>query len=106
MALYNKAAYTDTGTKSSILLDPSIAPFNASIRVTLSSTGSYKIQFSLDAPDVADADAIWFDSVNIPAGTTASATTNLMFPVARTRAVIASNGGTITLQVCQGYTNN
>jgi hypothetical protein len=87
-------------------MDPSIAPFNASVHVDLSSTGTYKLQFSLSAPDVADASAIWFDSVNIPDGTTATATTNLMFPVGRVRAVIAANGGTITLQICQGYTNN
>lgn len=106
MALFNQAAYTDTGTKASILLDPSISPFNASIHVDLSSTGTYGLEFSLSAPDVSDSSAIWFDSVNIPAGTTADATTNLMFPVGRVRAVIVANGGTITLQICQGYTNN
>lgn len=106
MALFNQEAYTTTGTKTAVLMDPSISPFNASIRVNLSSTGTYGLQFSLNQPDIPDANAIWFDSANIPTGTTASATTNLMFPVSRARLVIAANGGTITLQICQGYTNN
>jgi hypothetical protein len=106
MALYRTEAYTDTGTEGSLNLDPSIAPFNASVVVTLSSTGTYKLQFSLDPADVADDDSIWTDSVNIPDGTTASAVTNFMFPVSKIRLVIAANGGTITLQVCQGFTNN
>lgn len=106
MPLYVTASYTDTGTKGSLNLDPSIAPFNASIVVTLSSTGNYKLQYSLDPQTTADADSIWTDSVNIPSGTTASAVTNFMFPVSKIRAVIASNGGTITVQALQGFTNN
>lgn len=106
MALSNEVAYTTTGTKASINLDPSISPFNASIRVNVGTTGTYGLQFSLSGPDVTDAAAIWFDSANIPAGTAASATTNLMFPVSRARVVIAAISGTITLQALQGYTNN
>ena len=106
MALAHSAAYTDTGTKTSILMDPSIAPFNASVGVNLSSTGNYKLQYSLSDINIADADAIWVDSVNIPAGTTASMVTNFMFPVSRVRVVIASNGGTVTLETLQGFTTN
>lgn len=106
MALSHYVAYTDTGTKASVNLDPSIAPFNASVVCSLSSTGNYKLQYSLSDSDVADADAIWVDSDNIPASTTATAVTNFMFPVTRCRVVISANGGTITLQVLQGYTNN
>ena len=106
MSLSHYVAYTDTGTKASVNMDPSISPFNATVGVTLSSTGNYKLQYSLDAPDTPDSSALWFDSVNIPSGTTASAVTNLMFPVSRVRLVITSNGGTITLQTLQGFTKN
>lgn len=106
MPLYQTTSYTNTGTKAGLNLDPSIAPFNASVVVTLSSTGTYKLQYTLDPITVADADATWTDSVNIPSGTTASAVTNFMFPVSRARLVIAANGGTITLQMLQGFTNN
>ena len=106
MALSHSVSYTDTGTKGSLNLDPSISPFNASVVVTLSSTGNYKLQYSLDDITTSDANAIWTDSVNIPSGTTATAVTNFMFPVSRIRLVITSNGGTITLQTLQGFTTN
>lgn len=108
MALYRTTSYTTTGTKDSLNFDPSIAPFNGSLAVTLSNGGStsYKVQFSLDPMSVADADANWFDSVNIPAATAASAQTNIMFPVSRARLIIASLTGTLTLQIRQGFTNN
>lgn len=106
MALSHYVTYTDTGTKASVNLDPSISPFNASVVCSLSSTGNYKLQYSLSDSDVADSAAIWVDSVNIPSGTTATAVTNFMFPVSRARLIIVSNGGTISFQVLQGYTNN
>lgn len=106
MALSHYVSYADTGTKASVNMDPSISPFNATVGVTLSSTGTYGLQYSLDAPETSDANALWFDSVNIPSGSTGSLVTNLMFPVARIRVVIVANGGTITLQALQGYTTN
>lgn len=106
MALSQKVVYDDAATEASVNLDPSIVPFNASVVVTLGSTGDYKLQFSLDDITTADADSIWTDSVNIPSGTTASAVTNFMFPVSKIRLVIAANGSTITLQVLQGFTTN
>ena len=106
MALSHSVTYTDTGTKASVNMDPSISPFNATVAVTLGSTGTYKLQYSLSDPDTADSSALWFDSVNIPSGSTASLVTNLMFPVSRIRLIIAANGGTITLQSLQGYTTN
>jgi hypothetical protein len=99
-------SYTTTGTKDSLNLDPSIAPFNATVAVTVGTTGTYKLQYSLDPMTVADSAALWFDSVNIPAGSTASIVTNFMFPVSRVRLVIAAISGTITLQTLQGFTNN
>lgn len=106
MSTYQTQVYTDTGTKDSLNLDPSIAPFNSSVVVSLGSTGTYGLQYSLDPMTVADADAIWVDSVNIPSGTTATAVTNFMFPVSRIRIVIVANGSTITLQALQGFTQN
>lgn len=107
MAYSTKIAYTDTGTKASINLDPSIAPFNASLAVTVGTSGTYSIQYSLDDyATVSDANALWFTDSNLGAGTTSSGVTNYMFPVTRVRIVIVANGGTITLQVLQGFTTN
>lgn len=108
MGLYSTTAYTTTGTKEGKNLDPSIAPFGVTVAVTLvTGPASYKLQYSLSPMDVADADALWFDSINMPAGTAASAVTNFFVPVARVRLVIATlTAGSLTMQVRQGYTNN
>jgi hypothetical protein len=108
MTVYRTVAYTTTGTKESLNLDPSISPFNASVAVTLSNGGSvsYKGQFSLSPMTVADADALWFDSADFAAATAASKVGYLTAPVARFRIVIASLTGTLTLQVLQGFTQN
>lgn len=108
MALAHETAYTTTGTKASILLDPSIAPFSANVAFTLV-TGpvSYKLQYSLSDPNVADADALWFDSTDFPAATAASKVAPITAPVGRIRAVIATlTAGSLTLQVLQGFTIN
>lgn len=106
MSFYRTISYTDTGTKASLNADPFIVPFNASLAVTLASTGTYKIQFSLDPMDVADASALWFDSANFPAGSTTSILSNINFPIARYRIVIAANGTGITVQFRQGMSTN
>lgn len=106
MPLYHTIAYTTTGTKDSQNLDPSIVPFNAHVAVTVGTTGTYKLQYSLSGSDVSDANALWFDSADIPAGTAASATTLITSPVSRIRLVIAAISGTITMQVRQGFSTN
>jgi hypothetical protein len=106
MSLYQTIAYTTTGTKESINLDPSIAPFQATVGVNVGTAGNYSVQYSLDPFTVTDANAIWSDTVNIPSGTTSSAITSIISPVSRIRIVIASITGTITLQVSQGFTVN
>lgn len=106
MALYNTVTYTTTGTKASVNLDPSIAPFQAAVACTLGSTATYKLQFSLDPMTVADASATWQDSTGIPASTTANAATTFIGPVSRVRVVIAAVGSTLILQVSQGISTN
>ncbi len=95
-----------TGAQPSVAMDPSISPFNASVAVYLVSTGSYAIQYSLDALDVSDANSRWFDDANLPTGTVASGVTNYMFPVTKIRINIAANGTGIELKTLQGFTSN
>lgn len=101
-ASYQTVTYSSDGTKASLELDPSVVPFSASIACTLVGTASYKLQFSLDPSTVDDADAIWFDSGDIPSGTTTSGMSSFAFPASRVRLVIVSLTGTLTLQVLQG----
>src|SRR6185312_14082636 len=98
--LFQTQTYTTTGTKASLNMDPSIAPFNATIAVTLTAgTTSYKLQYSITPFDVADANANWFDSTDIPASTSTSKTSFVTAPYGRIRLVIASlSGGNLVLE--------
>lgn len=106
MAYERTVAYTTTGTKDSLNMDPSIVPFDAQLAVTVGTTGTYGIQYSLDSMNVSDANAKWFDSGDMPTGTTTSAVSALKSPISRIRIVIAAISGTITLQTLQGLSAN
>lgn len=108
MPLFQTISYTTTGTKQSLNLDPSITPFGANVMCTLAAgTVSYKMQYSITPFDIADASANWFDSGDIPAGTTTSATSAMIVPVSRIRFVIASLAtGPLTVEVSQGISTN
>lgn len=108
MALAHEIVYTTIGTKDSIALDPSIAPFNVNVAFALV-TGpvSYKLQYSLSDSNISDANAIWFDSTDFPAATAASKVAPITAPVTRVRTVIATlTAGSLTLQILQGWTIN
>jgi hypothetical protein len=110
MPLQRTETYTTTGTKGSWNCDPSIAPFQVSIAAVL--TGgpiSYSLQYSydtLDDPTLTDASATWFDSTDIPAGTTASGEANFATPIARIRIVIVSITGSLKVTMLQGMSIN
>lgn len=111
MALAHEEIYTSTGTKPSVLLDPSITPFNVNVAcvVGAGATASYKLQYTLSDVNVSDANALWFDSTDFPAATAASKVAPISAPVSRVRMVIATlTGGvaTLTLQTLQGWTTN
>ena len=96
-------AYTTTGAKASIGLDWATTPFNVAVAVTVGTTGTYSIQYSLDDWSTTDANALWFTDANLIANTTVSGVTNYMFPVTRIRINITAITGTITLQTLQGF---
>lgn len=94
--------YTTPGTKVSWNMELT----NASIGVfiTLTGTGSYALQYSLDpldSPTATDADATWLDSNELPTGTTASGVVAFNTPVARIRLVIASLTGSLKMEALQ-----
>lgn len=111
MPLQRTETYTTTGTKPSWNCDPSITPFELNLAVILSAgTCSYTLQYSydtLDDPLATDASATWFDSDDLPAGTTATGEANFSTPIARVRLVIAAlSGGTLTMKMLQGMSSN
>ena len=103
MAYSHYVSYTTTGVKSSLNMDPSICPFNASLAVFVGTTATYKIQYSLDPIETADASSRWFDDANLPASTTVSGVTNYMFPVTKVRIDISAVTGTLELKTLQGF---
>ena len=111
MPYSREVSYTTTGTKASLDADPSIAPFNLHITVKLT-TGptSYKLQYTLDdftSPTKADSDAVWYDSIDIPAGTTGDGQTLITSPITRYRLIIATlTAGSLKLQAQQGLSIN
>ena len=100
---YQSRTFSGTGTTASINLDPSIADFKVRVRATVTGTISYKMQLSMDATSATDANAIWWDSTEIPAGTVATDEELINYPVARIRFVIASGSGSIFVEVLQGF---
>jgi hypothetical protein len=109
--LNHSVVYTTIGTKPSIDLDPAIAPFNATVAVTVvTGPASFKLQYTIDDftdPLKTDASANWFDSTEIPAATAASIITVLNKPVTRVRLVIATlTAGSLQLQTQQGLSTN
>lgn len=110
MPLQRTQIYTAPGTTVSWNCDPSIAAFNVSVAcVLLSGTVSYKLQYSydtLDNPTLTDANANWFDSTAIPAGTAATATATFTSPIARVRLVIAAITGSLQMTMLQGMSVN
>lgn len=100
------------GTQASFDFDPSIAPFNASITCTLlnSATATYKLQYTTTTYGVltTDAQANWFDSPDIPAGTTASTFASFLTPITRARLVFSAAlaTGTMQVDVLQGLSTN
>ena len=101
--------YITTGTKGSWNLDPSVAPFNAAMSFFITGTCTYKMQYTLDpldSPTALDSDAVWIDSPDIPAGTTASGQTSFITPVARVRVVIAAISGSLKVEAIQGIGPN
>lgn len=106
MALSHYATYTTTGTKPSLNMDASIAPFSATVGVGVGGGATYGVQFSLDAVETADASSTWYDDANMPASTATSKTTAYTFPVTKVRIVIAAVTDTVKFTTLQGFTNN
>lgn len=111
MPLQRTQTYSNPGASTTVSwnCDPSITPFEVSIACVVTGAVNYKLQYSydtLDAPGATDASADWFDSTDIPAGTTATKETKFTSPIARVRLVFASGTGSVKMTMLQGMSNN
>jgi hypothetical protein len=102
---------TSTGV-ATVYLDTFQSPFNVSVGVVLASssagTATYGVTFSLDDPQYlvnnnSTRTPFFLPDANLPAGQTASGTTNYMFPVAAVQLTVTALSSTsIIFQVLQG----
>ncbi len=106
MGMPNYITYTTTGAQTPISLDWMLAPFNVSIAIWLTGTATYALQYTLDDVNDPTITPRWFDSTDMPTGTTASGVTNFAFPVRFIRVNIAALTGTLELKVIQGMSIN
>jgi hypothetical protein len=106
MALSHYVSYTTTGTKASVNMDPSIAPFSATIGVGVGGGATYNVQYSLDPVETPDASSVWFNDPIMPSGTTTSLTSPYTFPVTKVRIVIVLITDTVQFKTLQGFTTN
>jgi hypothetical protein len=96
-------SYTTTGAQTPVALDYFQTPFNASVfAYIVTGAVTYAVQYTADPIDDTSVTPRWFDDANLPTGTTASGSSNYMFPVRAVRINIASNTGTIEFKVLQG----
>lgn len=110
MPLHRTETFTTTGVKTPWNCDHSIAPFNLNVSFDLldASTGSFKLQYSYDVlgPTQTADDATWFDSTEIPAGTTADIAQQFTGPVTMVRVDIAALTGSLKMTMLQGMSIN
>jgi hypothetical protein len=103
---------SSTGTSRAVNLDyNSRSPFNVSVGVTYGSstmTATYGVEYTLQDPLYqsligSTAAQIWIADANLPAGQTATGTTNYMFPVAAVRCTVSAiSSGSVTFCVMEG----
>lgn len=97
---------TATGLSNPMLLDTKTNPFNVSIGVSISGTGTYTVQFSMDnpasfaTPALYNSAGVWFSHATL-ASLSANSTGNIAFPVRAVRTNVASVSGTVKTTVIQ-----
>src|SRR3972149_4016888 len=100
---------TSVSTSETIWLDYNQSPFNASVSVTGSSSGtfSYTVQYTLDSQQFLSVlgstrSPVYFSDANL-VSLSSNATGNYMFPVAGVRiSVSALSSATVTMCILQG----
>lgn len=96
---------TTTGAGAVIPLDTYVSPFSVGLSVVLASTGTYTVQFTTDdvfAKNYNPATGVWFNSTDTNVvNATASALSNVAFPITAVRLNATANGSSITFTVIQ-----
>jgi hypothetical protein len=99
------AVYTVTGTQQSDVYTPSerVTPFNVALGVTVTGVSNYTVQYTFDdvfARGFVPASANWVNHPSLT-GLTASADSNIAYPVRGIRIIANSGAGSARLTVIQ-----
>lgn len=94
-----------TGTQQSSIYNPSerVTPFNVALGVTVTGTINYTVQYTFDdifAPEFVPASANWVNHPSLT-GLTASADSNIAYPVRGIRIIANSGSGSARLTAIQ-----
>lgn len=101
---------TSTGTSRAVNLDYRVAPFNAYIAVTGSSSGTftYGVEYTVDdqlyLTNIGSTRSLtWLTDAILPAGQTANGTSGYTYPVAAVRCTVSAiSSAIVTFRVLQG----
>lgn len=101
---------TSTGVSRAVNLDYGMAPFNATLAVTGSSSGtfSYFVEFTLDDPQFlagikSTVAVTWLPDSFLGAGVSSNGSASYSFPVAAVRCTVtALSSAAVVLRVLQG----
>jgi len=97
---------TATGLSNPIPLDTKNDPFNVSVGVAITGTGTYTVQFSLDDPAsfataaLYNSAGVWYNHATL-ATLSANSTGNIAFPVRAVRTNVTAVSGTVTTTILQ-----
>ena len=100
---YKALTKTGTGRSTICVVDDFQTPFNIGIAVTLSSTATFTVEYSLDDPNAAGysaASANWFVAPGFTSGSAAVAGA-LTIPCRAISVNASANAGTVTANIVQ-----
>ena len=100
---YTPITKTGTGRSNICVVDSFQAPFNIGVAVSISSTATFTVEYSLDDPNAAGyspSTAAWFVAPGFASGSAAIAGA-IVIPCRAISVNASANAGTITAQIVQ-----
>lgn len=100
---YTALTKTGTGRSTICVVDDFQTPFNIGVAVTLSSTATFTVEYSLDDPNAAGysaASANWFVAPGFTSGSAAVAGA-ITIPCRAICLNVSANAGTVTANIVQ-----
>lgn len=100
---YKDLTKTGTGRSAICVVDDFQTPFNVGVAVSLSATGTFTVEYSLDDPNAAGyspASATWYVASGFTSGSAAIAGA-ITVPCRAVSLNVSANTGTVTAKIVQ-----